>query len=519
MSAMLPPALDAQTVPRFLAALDAFAYPKPAAGGFTARVAILAALTSLSMVLSVVYLGLHCQSTLERPRRRCLWLVRFLERPSGRFLAINTRPSWTVSIFLYSAFQLACVFAYWRAYGCHESLKAWIILRAFIGVFMFAAAWVISWSGLMAFLLAVEPEKVYMSARAANVLFVGGGALLFSVNLVTAIVTASYGVRTFDRYLDLRQALIALEASLAGRAPTFLDLLPLQAPLNALKTAENAARIANALQWSFVAVLPLFILAVDLGGLLLCARMRRQIRESVEGREASAVERAQARKVLIFQKAVSDLQTLASVVAFVSLCVLGIAIWAAYNSASPQYEGVSWGYQEALATAAFWVFTLPATVALVYITLNALRSRRRIADLETVARSSSHAVDGDVQGRAGVASAQLGLVCTTSDPSSVGASLKNPEHPALVLSVDVGPSAPFEKVETTSPHVPLAALSSSALSSPTSIDSSTSRMSLRRMSSFLPVVATVEQVVVTDDGDDDAGGEMWRGAQGEPSGP
>ncbi|GAA5896514.1 hypothetical protein JCM8208_004220 [Rhodotorula glutinis] len=583
MSAMLPPALDTQTVSRFLADLDGAVYPTPNAG-FTARLAVLAALTSLSMLLSAVYLGLHYYSTVERPRRRCLWLVRFLDRPSGRFLAINTRPSWTISILLYSAFQLACLVAYWRGYGRHESLKAWIALRAFIGVFMFAAAWLISWSGLMAFLLAVEPEKVYVSARTANVLFVGGGALLFSVNLVIAIATAIYGVRLFDVYLDLRRALLALEASLAGRAPTLLDLIPLMAPSDALVAAGNAARITNALTWSVVAVCPLFILVVDLGGLLLCARMRRQIRESVEvlgggasggaqvegtgaagpeqarttwlgrrklrglarqhGREASTVERAQARKVVIFQKAVTDLQTLASVVAFSSLCVLGITIWAAISAASPINESVSWGYTEALATAAFWIFTLPAVVALVCLTLNALRSRRRIANLQTQAASSSpRAADDSAGARAGAASAPLGLVCTASDPSSAGASVKSPRQQALVLEVSAEPGSPVEKVAPTSPHSPLS--TSPPPSSPPRLDASRRRVSLRRMSSFFSssswdgaggaverdhagrersrptsgaIVVTVEQVVVTDHGEDDERGEARRGARGEPGG-
>ncbi|GAA5852746.1 hypothetical protein JCM9279_003955 [Rhodotorula babjevae] len=594
MSTMLPPALDAQTVSRFLADLDDAVYPTPNAG-FTARLAVLAALTSLSMLLSAVYLGFHYYSTLERPRRRSLWLVRFLDRPSGRFLAINTRPSWTVSIFLYSAFQLACLVAYWRGYGRHDSLAAWIVLRAFIGVFLFAAAWLISWSGLMAFLLAVEPEKIYVSARTANLLFVGGGALVFSVNLVIAIATAIYGVRLFNVYLDLRGALLALEASLAGRAPTLLDLLPLKAPFGALASAGNAARITNALTWSVVAVCPLFILVVDLGGLLLCARMRRQIKESVEvlgdgggpgraapaqavcaaaadestgepvqlgaritclgwrkrrgrarqrGREASTTERAQARKVLVFQKAVTDLQTLASVVAFSSFCVLGITIWAAYSAASPIDESVSWGYTESLATAAFWIYTVPACAALMCLTLNALRSRRRIADLETQAPSSSSAraaADG-AERRTG---AQLGLACTASDPSSAGASVKSPTQRALVLEVGPEPGSPSEKVPA-SPVELQQSLPASPQASPASLDRSRTRASLRRMSSFFSssswdgaggaaerdsagsvrsrpssaaIVVTVEEVVVTDHEDDERGGAQRGARGGEPGGP
>lgn len=45
-----------------------------------------------SLVLAAIYLWLHYWTTLERPRRRCMWLVRFVERTSGRFLVIKCVP-------------------------------------------------------------------------------------------------------------------------------------------------------------------------------------------------------------------------------------------------------------------------------------------------------------------------------------------------------------------------------------------------------------------------------------------
>jgi len=185
---------------------------------------------------------------------------------------------------------------------------------------------------------------------------------------------------------------------------------------------------------------------------------------------------------------------------------------------------------ESLATAAFWVFTLPAVVALVCLTLNALRSRRRIADLETTAGAAPSVAAG---AGAGAASVQLGLVCTASDPSSVGASVKSPGPQALVLEVE--PGAQLEKVETASPREPQA----SSQASPTSLETSRRRVSLRRMSSLFgswegtngaverdraghersrpssaAITVTVEEVVVTDhdEGEDDEdGGEVQRG--------
>jgi len=113
MALLLPDTLDEDTVPKIIAALDGILYPRPTPG-LEIRIAVLLTLTGLcvlssssllrprptglsapavdfrrSILLGILYLGLHYQSTVERPRRRCLWLVRRVERLSGRFLVIK----------------------------------------------------------------------------------------------------------------------------------------------------------------------------------------------------------------------------------------------------------------------------------------------------------------------------------------------------------------------------------------------------------------------------------------------
>ena len=342
MSDLLPPALDAQTVPRFLAALDDAFYPTPNAG-FTARLAVLAALTSLCVLLSL-FLDLfkhtltlsHLQ--VDAPERSvpraalpldpraapaALSLARALPRPPERplprhqvrrlslpplivpprcplthepmqhpplvdhqHLPVLGVPARLPRRVLARVRPARVAVRLGRPESVHRRLPVCrgvahlvvgldgasrlLVPARFRTQLRASAVELTPPLRLQAFLLAVEPEKVYISARTANLLFFGGGLLLFSVNLVRpppplprpsptlaltprareqviAIVTAIYGVRTFDRYLDLRAALLALEASLAGRAPTLLDLLALKAPSEALVSAGNAARMCVAL--------------------------------------------------------------------------------------------------------------------------------------------------------------------------------------------------------------------------------------------------------------------------------
>lgn len=120
-----------------------------------------------------------------------MWLVRFVERTSGRFLVINPRPAWTCTVFSFGLFELACLCSFFYGYGPSRNLRAWLGVRSFIAVLLSAIGWITSWTGMQAFLVAVEQEKVYLSASTANILFLGGGLVLVVVNIVRVLQVGS----------------------------------------------------------------------------------------------------------------------------------------------------------------------------------------------------------------------------------------------------------------------------------------------------------------------------------------
>jgi len=83
-----------------------------------------------------------------------------------------------------------------------------------------------------------------MVVRQIRSALTSGGPLtceLFRQALAT--VTTILTERFWDRYLDLRAALVVLMQTLNGRVPTLLDFLPLQTPAAAFVAAADAARM------------------------------------------------------------------------------------------------------------------------------------------------------------------------------------------------------------------------------------------------------------------------------------
>lgn len=182
MDSFPPSVLDAQTVSYLIAGLDCVFYPSPTTG-FMARMAVFWATTGVCMLLAVLYLWLLYRSTPERPRRRCMWFIRIVERPRGRLIVINPRIAWAGTVLAYGAFELGYTFTFWQTYEETVSQAALIALRGFNAVPLFCAGWVISWAGLTAFLLAVEPERSWLSPLWANWLMVGGGGAIAFMHL------------------------------------------------------------------------------------------------------------------------------------------------------------------------------------------------------------------------------------------------------------------------------------------------------------------------------------------------
>ncbi|BGP36161.1 hypothetical protein JCM10449v2_000059 [Rhodotorula kratochvilovae] len=493
MASLLPPTLDAQTVPNLITTLDLAFYPPPSAG-FTARIGVLWALTGLYVLLAFHYLWLHYQSSTERPRRRSLWLARLVDRPGGRFIVLNPRPIWTLTVVFYGFYELLFLGSFWRVYKLGRPQHAWMGIRSFNGVALFVGGWVISWSGLQAFLLAVETEQPYLSAGMANALFLGGGTFLVLLHVALAIATTIVSNRLFDRYVDLRGALVALQQSLNGRVPTLIDFIPVQRPAEAFAAAGAAARAPNVVMWSLTTLLAVAVIAVDLGGLALARKLRRQIRESVEllvhadagssgfahatgetsgaapaisvqipftgsaaahnarkpsltpsdassglrdKRKSSmtnsevrnlalqrregggaAAARAQAKKVLALQKATRDLQAVTGNIAFISTCLLGMAIWVAYCSGMDKTTNGQWDI-EGTALPAQWLYTVAVTISLSYLTYNAVLNRRRLV------ASDEGTCAAPAPGQGGPA--RRSLICNFAEAGSVERSVALPE--------------------------------------------------------------------------------------------
>ncbi|GAA5930439.1 hypothetical protein JCM3775_004392 [Rhodotorula graminis] len=286
MASSLPTTLDERTVANLISTLDRTLYPEPTAG-FTARTAILIALTALSMLLVLLYLYLHYRSSSEGVR--CLWFMRLIDRPSGRFLVINPRLAWVGTVLLYGSYELVILGVFWQTYSLGRGQKAWLALRTFDAMVLALGGWIISWAGLTAFLVAVDSERHCVSARTANFLFIGGGLTLIGVQTALATAVTVLLERFWDRYLELRGALVRLDRSLDGKAPTLLDFVPLRDPAEAFAAAAGPARTASLVQFAFIIVFPLSILAVNFGGLALVRRLRHQLNESAEF-DASAIE-------------------------------------------------------------------------------------------------------------------------------------------------------------------------------------------------------------------------------------
>ncbi|BGP12155.1 hypothetical protein JCM10213_004720 [Rhodosporidiobolus nylandii] len=274
-----PADLDLDVV---LDTLDLAFYPTPTAG-FKARTGVLLALTASYIVLSTLYLIIHVVYSKDRPRYKSLWLLRVVERPSGRFLVLNSRLTWTTWTVLYGCFELAHMALYYRVYVCHESQSAWFVVRALNAPFLFIPGWLTSWSGLQSFLVATELNgSRLLPTCLANLLFAAGGLLLFALNLGLGLASAILGVHFWHSYKDFRSAIIAARASLAGRSPTLADFAQLRTPHANFVKAGKDWRTPTVWQFAVVALLPAAVLLVNLGGLALARRLHLQIRDSVE---------------------------------------------------------------------------------------------------------------------------------------------------------------------------------------------------------------------------------------------
>ncbi|GAA5877123.1 hypothetical protein JCM8547_008965 [Rhodosporidiobolus lusitaniae] len=276
----LPSELTASTVDDLIRQLTVAFYPRPSRG-FEARWGVLMGITAAYILAQMVYLVLYVRGSTDG--WGALWLIRRVERPSGRFLVLNPRPTWMIPL-CYGLFELAYLALLYRVYESDQvSQKAWFAMRSINAPLLFMPGWLISFSGLQSFLIATESNNSRsISAAWANSIFVGGGLFLFALNMGLGIASAVLGVSFWNSYVDLRSSLISIRTSLAGRVPTLFDFAPASAPSLAFASANDKWQALAIWQYAVISLLPAGCILINLGGLALARRLHVQIKESVD---------------------------------------------------------------------------------------------------------------------------------------------------------------------------------------------------------------------------------------------
>ncbi|GAA5974378.1 hypothetical protein JCM11641_005246 [Rhodosporidiobolus odoratus] len=208
-----------------LSRLDSVCYPTPTPG-LTVRWGVLVGLTVLYILLG--------------------------SGPSGRFLVLNPRPTWVIWVIVYGFFEILLLVLFHRVYQHHDCQRAWLIARSLNAPKLFVPGWLISRSGLSAFLIAAESNEArFLPAWLANSLLVGGGLVLFAIDLSLAVASSVTGIRVYNQFVTLRAALVNLQSTAIS-------------------------------QYAIITLLPAACLLVNLGGLALARRLHNQTSESVE---------------------------------------------------------------------------------------------------------------------------------------------------------------------------------------------------------------------------------------------
>ncbi|BGO88430.1 hypothetical protein NBRC10512_004541 [Rhodotorula toruloides] len=275
----LPATLNATTLDYLLREAHDLYYPMPTPG-FTVRIAVLLTIVASTVLLALFYLSHHLYTSYRDTHT--LWFIRLIERPSGRFIVLNPRVTWSIAIIAHGSFVLVLVALFWQIYAHEYSKRTYIALKTLQPLPQFVGGWMGTWSSLQAFLVASESaNSPLLPAYLANTLFLLGGFVLALPDLVLAIINSHLALRLDDRYSDLVSALQALDAQLAGKTPTVQQLLQLKEPAGKLQLAAGRLKQFSVAQYCVTIMLPIACLIVNAGGLALARKIHVHIRENV----------------------------------------------------------------------------------------------------------------------------------------------------------------------------------------------------------------------------------------------
>ncbi|BGO98941.1 hypothetical protein NBRC10513v2_000043 [Rhodotorula toruloides] len=275
----LPATINATTLDYLLREAHELYYPTPTAG-FTVRIAVLLTIVASTVLLALFYLSHHLYTSYRDTRT--IWFIRLIERPSGRFIVLNPRVTWSLAIIAHGSFVLVLVALFWQIYAREYSKRTYIALKTLQPLPQFVGGWMGTWSSLQAFLVASESaNSPLLPAYLANTLFLLGGFVLALPDLVLAIINSHLALRLDDRYTDLVSALQALDAQLGGRTPSLAQLVRLREPARALQVAAGRLKHFSVAQYCVTIMLPIACLIVNAGGLALARKIHVHIRENV----------------------------------------------------------------------------------------------------------------------------------------------------------------------------------------------------------------------------------------------
>ncbi|GAA5882832.1 hypothetical protein JCM16303_002484 [Sporobolomyces ruberrimus] len=274
-----PPGVAALSL--WLKGVDAgLLHPTPTPG-FEGRLIALFTLSTVYTVLAAAYGIVSIVRTEERPRTKALWFCRFVSRSSGRFIVLNPRMAWSFGGVIIGLWSICLVWYNYQAFLQGGDQAAMWGVRAMNHWVWFVVGWPVSWAGAQAFLLTSDaPKSLLPSARKSNLLFLVGGTVLAAFSFAFGLYQSIRGRQYWFAGGALRNALLEMLQSSPSGSPT-REQMAILVPL-ADKTAEtwHALKTATIIHASFSPIPTIACLIVNLGGIGLVMKLRKQVRES-----------------------------------------------------------------------------------------------------------------------------------------------------------------------------------------------------------------------------------------------
>ncbi|KAI5479794.1 starch phosphorylase, glycosyltransferase family 35 protein [Pseudohyphozyma bogoriensis] len=356
--------------------LEAQVYKTPSEG-FKWRLVALYILNGLAVIGAITQFTLLWIDA-KRKRNESLWLFRLVQRPQGRFIVTNAKVAHCIMSVVCLAIGMGLYWELWKVYIDHGSqamLGAWQICPALA---FYTHGWLVSWGQLQAYLLTPDQiNKHMLTPMVANTLFVGGGILMGAGLIASCVTLTHYSREIWDHYVVVANGLKTLENNFNGTVD-IPGLFALQPEIQAISRTSQTLKTATFGVTPFIVGGILLVTVVNFGSIALTRIVRGQIKQKFEqlqksesqwtqesivsipaddrrrssagqsgGRRESAngtgtrsrnnirnmsrdgigSQVAQARQIMLLQKAERDLVVISAMVGSVAFVATGLTVW------------------------------------------------------------------------------------------------------------------------------------------------------------------------------------------------